>query len=500
MADESPQLGFLFSVPEKTSAAERIASRESIAAPRNSAVPEMSETDVRTGIEARVPLTPKRRLWAVADLVAAVRGEIEREYADVWLQGEVSNYRPAPSGHLYFTLKDDAAQLRVVMFRSQARLLRFRLENGMAVLVRGRVTVYDARGELQLYAEHMEPQGAGALQLAFEQLKARLQAEGLFDAARKRPLPALPRTIGLITSASGSVLQDFLQVLRRRHYSANVLIYPAQVQGESAAAEVAAGIRWLNSPANKEESVDVIVIARGGGSAEDLAAFNDEALGRVAAESRVPLISAVGHETDFTILDFVADLRAPTPSAAAEMVIRSRQEIEDEAEALHRRLARAAEYQLLLCDRKLTALAQHGAFARMGDVLARRRREVVGLESRLEGATRRAIALARREWETASSGLRHQDPRLRLHEAQRELAAKGAALQAAMRHRLNAAASRVESLGGTLGALSPLAILDRGYSLVFDAQGNLLKDAAQVKAGDEIRARLSKGEVRAGVK
>lgn len=483
MAD-SPQLGFTFNAPEPEAPAEV------------QPVEEVTLAQKAVGKATAAPLVPQRKHWAVADLVAAVRGEVERAHSDVWVEGEVSNHRPATSGHLYFTLKDDTAQLRVVMFRSQARLLRFRLENGLRVLVRGRVTVYDARGELQLYAEHMEPQGAGALQLAFEQLKARLEAEGLFDAARKRPLPALPRTIGLITSPTGSVLQDFLNVVRRRHHSANVLIYPAQVQGEAAAAEVAAGIRWFNDA----ELTDVIVVARGGGSAEDLAAFNEEGLARVAAAARIPLISAVGHETDFTILDFVADLRAPTPSAAAELVIRSRQEIEEQAAALQRRLARAAEYQLLLCDRKLTALGQHGAFARMGEGLARRRREVVGLESRLADALRRAIAVGYRHWEGASAGLRHQDPRLRLHEAQRELAAHAAALQAAMRHRLASSAGRVEALTGTLGALSPLAILDRGYSLVFDLQGNLLKDAAQVKPGDEIRARLSKGEVRARVK
>src|SRR5438067_11591833 len=220
------------------------------------------------------------------------------------------------------------------MFRSQARLLRFRPEDGMQVILRGRVTVFEGRGELQLSAEYLEPEGAGALQVAFERLKAKLEAEGLFDAARKKPIPALPRCIGIVTSPQAAALRDILNILRRRHHSASILIYPAQVQGESAASDVSNGIKYFN----RVKNVDVIIVARGGGSAEDLAAFNHEGLARVVAGSGIPTISAVGHETDFTIIDFVADLRAPTPSAAAELVIRSRQEVEEEADGLHRRL------------------------------------------------------------------------------------------------------------------------------------------------------------------
>src|SRR3954451_13919935 len=272
---------------------------------------------------------PSRRIWRVADLVSAVRTTVERGYTDVWVEGEISNFRPSDSGHLYFTLKDGDAQLRIVMFRSQARLLRFRPEAGMQVIARGRVTIYDARGELQLSAEFMEPKGAGALQVAFEQLKAKLASEGLFAADRKKPLPALPRRIGIVTSPRGAALQDMLNVLRRRHENIHILIFPAQVQGEAAAAEVASGIRYFNrTTLAAEQRVDVIVVARGGGSVEDLAAFNDEALARTVAASKIPVISAVGHETDFTICDFVADLRAPTPSAAAELVVRSRHELD----------------------------------------------------------------------------------------------------------------------------------------------------------------------------
>src|SRR3954463_7119625 len=234
---------------------------------------------------------PARKVWTPRDLVAALRTAIEQSFGDVWLQGEISNFRPAESGHLYFTIKDDAAQLRVVMFRMKAQLLRFRPENGMQVVARGRVSLYEQRGELQLMAEYLEPQGAGALQVAFEQLKAKLATEGLFDQERKKLLPLLPRRIGVVTSPRGAAIQDILNILRRRHENVGVLIYPAQVQGDAAASEVASGVRYFNSM--KKDAVDVIIIARGGGSAEDLAAFNDEGLARTIAASKIPTVSAV---------------------------------------------------------------------------------------------------------------------------------------------------------------------------------------------------------------
>src|SRR5207302_2808055 len=246
----------------------------------------------------------ERRIWTVRDLVSTVRTHVEREYGDVWVEGEISNFRAHDSGHLYFTLKDQNAQIRAVMFRSSARLLRFRPDDGMQIVLRGRVTIYEDRGELQISAEYLEPKGAGSLQVAFEQLKAKLAAEGLFSADRKKAIPSLPARIGIVTSPQAAALRDILNVLRRRHRSVNVVIYPAQVQGETAAAEVASGIRYFS----RQRNVEVILVARGGGSAEDLAAFNDVGLARTVAASNVPVISAVGHETDFTILDFVCDL------------------------------------------------------------------------------------------------------------------------------------------------------------------------------------------------
>ena len=339
---------------------------------------------------------PQRKVYAVRELVAALRTQVERAFTDIYVEGEISNYRPAESGHLYFTLKDGSAQLRVVMWRGQARLLRFRPENGLAVIARGRVTIYDERGDLQLQAEMLEPKGAGALQIAFEQLKAKLAAEGLFDAGRKKPIPSLPRRIGVVTSARGAALQDILNILRRRHESVSVLIYDARVQGESAATEVSAGVKHFN----RTHKVDVIVVARGGGSFEDLFAFNDEALARTIAASKIPVISAVGHETDFTICDFVADLRAPTPSAAAELVIQSKHELARRLAMLRDRLRQAINYKLLRSNNALSRLTQHSAFVRMSDTVARRQQRVDDLVYRMEQAQRRNLNSLRRRHES----------------------------------------------------------------------------------------------------
>ncbi|HEY1262403.1 MAG TPA: exodeoxyribonuclease VII large subunit [Terriglobales bacterium] len=438
---------------------------------------------------------PQRRVWTVHDLVAAARTRLEQEFGDVWLEGEISNFRAHGSGHLYFTLKDKEAQLRVVMFRSSARILRFKPEDGMQVVVRGRVTVYEERGELQVSAEYLEPKGAGALQIAFEQLKVKLEAEGLFDSGKKRAIPTLPRRIGIVTSPQGAALRDILNILQRRHRTASVLIYPAQVQGEAAPLEVATGIRHFN----KEGSADVIIVARGGGSVEDLAAFNHEGLARTVSGSAIPVISAIGHETDFTIVDFVADLRAPTPSAAAELVIRSRQEIEEQSEALRERLGRGVRYRLLMARQKITELAQHGAFARMMDSLGRRQQKVDDAVFRLEKAERRLIEQQRRRWEAAAGAVRHYDVGRRLAVMNEQLASRAAALASAFRTLLLQRRSRLDRMAGTLQALSPLSILERGYALVFNASGNLLKDAGTVRPGEDISARLAKGEVRARV-
>ncbi|MGC2446872.1 MAG: exodeoxyribonuclease VII large subunit [Candidatus Sulfotelmatobacter sp.] len=452
----------------------------------------MSSLSDQMGFNFRAP---DRRVWKVRDLVAAVRTHIEREYSDAWVEGEISNFRAPESGHLYFTLKDGNAQIRVVMFRSAARLLRFRPADGLQVVVRGRVTVYEDRGELQISAEYIEPKGAGSLQLAFEQLKTKLEAEGLFAADRKKPLPSLPTRIGIVTSPQAAALRDILNILERRHRSVNILIFPAQVQGEAASFEVAAGIRHFN----ESDTVEVIIVARGGGSAEDLASFNNEALARTIAASKIPVISAVGHETDFTIADFVADLRAPTPSAAAELVIRSRQEIEEQSSALHDRLRRAMRYRLLMGRQALTELAQHGAFGRMMQLIRQRQQKLDDLTHRMELAERGLLEKKLRRWEAISAAVRHYDLRLVLSGMRKELESRTTALVAVTRNVLLQHRVRSERLQTVLQSLSPLAILDRGYALVFDAHGKLLKDPAAINVGDEISARLAHGEIQANV-
>src|SRR5271155_5536023 len=446
---------------------------------------------------------PERRVWTVRALVSAVRSHIEREYSDCWVEGEISNLRIPDSGHLYFTLKEEAAQIRVVMFRSSAKLLRFRPDNGLHVMVRGRITVYEDRGELQISAEFMEPKGAGALQLAFEQLKARLQAEGLFEASRKKAIPPLPQRIGIITSPQGAALRDILNILARRHHSANVLIYPAQVQGDSAAGEVIAGLRYFQQESQRERrrsgAVEVIIIARGGGSVEDLACFNHEGLARAVADSKIPVISAIGHETDFTIIDFVADLRAPTPSAAAELVIRSRQEIEAQAEDLYRRLEHGIRYRLLMARQELAERAQHGTFARMMDGIHRRQQKLDEQRFRLEKAERQLLERGHRRCENVAAAVRHYDARRRLASIRQQLAAQVANLAAATHTRLLESRGALDRQTASLEALSPVAILNRGYALVFDAKGELVKDAARLQAGDEGSARLARGRVRARV-
>ena len=438
---------------------------------------------------------PARRVWVVRELVAAVRTHLEREYGDIWVEGEISNFRAHDSGHLYFTLKDQDSQIKAVMFRSQAKLLRFRPEDGMQVVLRGRVTIYEGRGELQLSAEYLEPKGAGALQVAFEQLKAKLEAEGLFDPAAKKPIPLLPRRIGIVTSPQAAAIRDILNILRRRHHTANVLIYPAQVQGEVAPNEVSAGVRYFN----RAKNVDVIVVARGGGSAEDLAAFNHEGLARVVAASEIPVISAIGHETDFTIIDFVADLRAPTPSAAAELVIRSRQEIEEQAEALRLRLGRAVRYRLLMARKSLIEAAQHGAFARMRDGINQRQQRTDDLTFRLEKSERKLLEQHRRRWERASAAVRHYDARRVLAGIRRDLASHTATVASSMRTILLRNRARLEQFEHQLRALSPVAILERGYALVFDSSGKLIKSSKNIEKGEQISARLAEGSLKARV-
>ena len=468
------------------------------AAPKRARKPAQA-VEPETVVQAAAPVARPGSAAAplsVRELVAGIRQQMEREYTDIWVAGEISNCRPAPSGHIYFTLKDGEAQLPVVLFRRQAQLLRFRPQDGLAVLARGRVSVYESRGQLQLIAETLEPRGAGALQLAFEQLKARLLAEGLFDATRKRSLPTFPRSVGVITSTGGAVLHDIVKVVRRRHARLNLLIYPAAVQGPECAASVAAGVRWFNQHAG---TVDLILIARGGGSIEDLAGFNDETLARTIAASELPVVSAIGHETDFTIADFVADLRAPTPSAAAEVITAAQHRIEERVQALDERVRRAIRYQFMLSRQRFTAVSVGQMQSRLVALIGRRAQRIDDLRYRLETAAARRLRSRAHQVASLTARIERQNPavrlalaRRRLENAEQSMGRIAAALVAARTARLDRALARLE-------ALSPLAVLNRGYALVYGADGQLLRDAVAVRPGETIRARLAKDALTAEV-
>jgi exodeoxyribonuclease VII large subunit len=440
-----------------------------------------------------------RRIWPVRELVGQVREFVERRYADVWVEGEISNFRPAPSGHVYFTLKDADAQLPVVLFRRQAMLLRFRPEDGLHVLVRGRVSVYEQRGQMQLVAETMEPVGAGSLQVAFEQLKEKLKAEGLFDADRKQPLPAFPRTVGVVTSPTGAVIWDFLNIVARRHSGLNVLIFPVSVQGDSAPAEIEAAIAQLNtesladSGVDNSSRVDVIVLARGGGSLEDLAAFNSERVARAIASSRLPVVSAIGHETDFTIADFVADLRAPTPSAAAELITEAQHKIEERVASQIHRLDRAASFQLLQARQRLTRVPVSRAEARMSTLLHRSAQRLDDLAFRLEAAL--ATQLRQRQTDVArlAAAVLHRNPLQGLAHTRERLQDFRTRLDRSLERTLRRATLRIGALDARLQALSPLAVLDRGYALVLTDEGSLIRSIAQLNPGDQLTTRLADG-------
>lgn len=434
---------------------------------------------------------PTRRIWPVRELVGQIRELVEREYVDVWVEGEISNFRPAPSGHVYFTLKDADAQLPIVLFRRQAVLLRFRPEDGLHVLVRGRISIYEQRGQLQLVAETMEPVGAGSLQLAFEQLKERLKAEGLFESSRKRQLPPFPRTVGIVTSPTGAVIRDFLNVIARRHSGLNVLLYPVSVQGDAAPAEIVRAIADLN--ASTLSQVDLIVLARGGGSLEDLAAFNSEQVARAIASSSLPVVSAIGHETDFTIADFVADLRAPTPSAAAELVTATQHRIAEHVATQEHRLERGMRLRLLQAQQCLSALRVDRAESRVTTFLHRSAQRLDDLTFRLESAVKTSLRDRRARVDALAAGCLRHDPRQSIAEARMRLVNLHTRLDRAFDRILKRAAFRLGSLDARLRALSPLSVLDRGYALVFAADGAIVRSASQLASGDIVNTRLAEG-------
>jgi len=434
----------------------------------------------------------ERRVVSVSQLTAAIRAQLETSFGDVWVEGEISNCRVWNTGHMYFTLKDGASQIKAVMFKTQVRYLRFTPEDGLHVVARGRLGIYEPKGEYQIVCEHMEPHGLGALQLAFEQLKKRLEAEGLFDPARKRPLPALPRRIGVVTSLDGAAIRDILKVLGRRAPNTSILIRPARVQGEGAEEDL---VRALRSIARIPD-VDVVIVGRGGGSVEDLWAFNEERVARAIAGHPVPIVSAVGHEVDFTIADFVADLRAPTPSAAAEMVVAAKDEFCNRIDRLSGRLRAALRAQLQRRQTRVHVLSSRRGLAGFQTRVAMRGRYATELMHQLQHAVRGHLSSGSRRYAHLRQRLEQRDLRRRLAAIRGRLETGDAQLAAAGQRLHHRAEARFQGLAGRLESLSPLAVLARGYAVCWTAGTRaIVRDAATVSPGDRVVVTLAKGEI-----
>jgi exodeoxyribonuclease VII large subunit len=437
-----------------------------------------------------------RRVLSVTELTVRVRDLLESEFIEVWVEGEISNSRVWNTGHMYFTLKDSAAQIRGVMFRSALRYLKFKPADGLKIVARGKLTVYEPKGEYQLVCEHMEPQGLGALQLAFDQLKKRLQEEGLFDAARKRPLPALPRKIGIVTSLDGAAIRDIIKVLRRRYANAHLIIRPARVQGEGAAVEIARGIKAIG----RVPGVDVVIVGRGGGSIEDLWAFNEEIVARAIVASPVPVISAVGHESDVTIADLVADLRAPTPSAAAELVVSRKDEFCGRIDRLEDRLRSAARGRVQGLSRRVHMLSGRSALAGYRGRVGMRGRHAAELTHALARVMRASLASRERRLQQVRRQLETFDLGRRLAGIRTRLVTGRGALDKAMTARHHRADSHFRADVSQLEAMNPLAVLGRGYAVAWNAdRTHVLHAAADVATGDTVRVTLSRGEIEAKV-
>ena len=438
----------------------------------------------------------ERVVCTVGELAMRIKAHLEDQFPAVWVEGEISNLRTPSSGHAYFTLKDDTAQLRCVLFRGRGRRVAFQPEDGMQVLAFGGLDVYLARGEYQLVVELLEPKGVGALQLAFEQLKRRLEAEGLFDAARKRPLPSFPRTIGIVTSPTGAAIRDMLHVIDRRFADLRILITPVRVQGEEAPGEIVAALRDLQAV----EDLDVIIVGRGGGSIEDLWAFNDERVARAIAGCRVPVISGVGHETDFTIADFVADLRAPTPSAAAEMVVQEKLQVARALVGLYEALKQAMASRLERDRERVEVLGKRRVLTDAARALRDLYRRVDELTSRLTRAVRGSERLATHRLSLARNALRSLNPVARIANGTVLLAQLRGRLASAAVHSVKVSQHRFDAAVGRLDSLSPLAVLGRGYSLTrLLPSGVIVRDAAQTRPGDAIEILLHRGAVEARV-
>ena len=423
-----------------------------------------------------------------------VRASLEAHFTEVWLEGEISNLRAPGSGHLYCTLKDGSSQIRAVIFRSVALRLRFGLEDGLHVVVRGRLSVYEPRGEYQLILDHLEPKGRGALQLAFEQLKRRLEAEGLFKAQRKRSLPVFPWTVGIVTSSTGAAVQDLITILHRRCPILRIILAPVQVQGAGAAEQIVSAIHAFN----KLGSIDVVIVGRGGGSMEDLWSFNEEAVVRAIAASRIPIVSAVGHETDVTLADFAADVRAPTPSAAGEMVAPVLAEIVERLEMFAARCRQATMSQCRERRQRLDLMVAHLANIRFG--ILREAQRVDSAVVSMREAIRATLKQVTVSIQGCVQALESASPEVRVRHGMAIVPQLRLRLTGAMTHDLKRYEQRIHAYLGRLNSLSPLAILDRGYGILETLpHRQIIRDVNQVSVGEQIRARLANGHLRCTV-
>ncbi len=434
-------------------------------------------------------------VWTVAQLTRRVKGLLEERIGRVWVSGEISNYKVAGSGHAYFTLKDADSQIDAVMFRGRLSRLRFEPESGLEVLAHGQVTVYERRGNYQIVLDDMQPKGVGALQLAFEKLKKKLAAEGLFDEAHKKPIPVLPRRIGVVTSPTGAAIRDILNVLSRRFANVHVLLYPARVQGEGAAREIVQAIRGLD-----EWGVDAMIVGRGGGSLEDLWPFNEEAVVRAVFEARTPVISAVGHEIDYALSDFAADLRAPTPSAAAELVVQEQQALVERVGLLERRLAEALSHGLERAKYRVEKAQNSFVFRRPGELLRQHQQRCDELRMRMDVALEDRVRGHRERLDRARRGLALLSPTQRLRQAAERLAVLRGRMVQSERALLERREARLRRAAAQLDALSPLAILSRGYALAWKLpEERLVRGAGELAGDDELRLRFGHGGARVRV-
>lgn len=439
---------------------------------------------------------PSAEIWSISQLTRRIKSLLEGQIGGVWISGEISNWKVAASGHAYFTLKDADSQIDAVMFKGKLDRVRFAPESGLEVLAHGSVTVYERRGNYQIVIDDMQPRGVGALQLAFEKLKKKLADEGLFDEAHKKPLPLLPRKIGIVTSPTGAAIRDILNVLGRRFANVQVLLYPARVQGDQAAGEIAAGIRALDS-----WGVDVMIVGRGGGSLEDLWPFNEESVVRAVFEAETPIISAVGHEIDFALTDFAADLRAPTPSAAAELVVKEQQALADAIAAYRRRLADSLSRQAERLRHRLNAASGSFVFRRPEELLRQQRQTLDETRMRLEDSLRDRVHDYRVRLDRKAHALRFVSPDKQVARARERFGSLEGRLGRASRQVVQGARARLEPAAARLHALSPLAILGRGYGIVWkEPKHEVVRDASCLRPGDEVRLRFGKGAAKAFIK